>query len=153
MCIGVAADDKHIYCKYEGNGKPDSERTKKTFIGHIRKRSHLIHDDENSHSILVSSLGLKETVYTSEELKGLEDEENPLERINNVHALLKLFLDSHSGFLREDIQGYLDLFVFIMNPPANKLKKAELFLEMAIKHKAQLRYRAFYKRKNDRSDD
>ena len=153
MCIGVAADDKHIYCKYEGNGKPDSERTKKTFIGHIRKRYHLIHDDENSHSILVTSLGLKETVYTSEELKGLEDEENPLERINNVHALLKLFLDSHSGFLREDIQGYLDLFVFIMNPPANKLKKAELFLEMAIKHKAQLRYRAFYKRKNDRSDD
>ena len=91
--------------------------------------------------------------YTFEELKGLEDEDNPLDRINNIHALLKLFLDSHSGFLREDIQGYLDLFAFIMNPPFNKLRKVELFLEMAIKHKAQLRYRAFYKRKSVRSDD
>lgn len=149
MCIGVAADNKHIYCQYEGNGKPDSERTKNTFINHIKEKSHLIHDDENSHSVLVTALNLTETVYTSTELNGLEDDDNPLDRINNIHALLKLFLDSHSGFLREDIQGYLNLFAFIMNPPSNKLKKVELFLELAIKRKAQLRYRSFYKRKGE----
>ena len=153
MCIGVAAVDKRIYCRYEGNGKPGFEETKNTFICHIRKKSHLIHDDENSHSILVETLKLKKTVYPSGELTGLKDEGNPLDRINNIHALLKMFLDSHSGFLREDIEGYLDLFVFIMNPPVNKLKKVELFLEMAIKCKAQLRYRTFYKKKSDESDD
>ena len=103
--------------------------------------------------LISATIFLEETVYTSEELKGLEDEDNPLDRINNIHALLKLFLDSHSGFLREDIQGYLDLFAFIMNPPFNKLRKVELFLEMAIKRKTQLRYRIFYKRKSDISDD
>ena len=153
MCIGVAVDKSHVYCRYEGNGKPDAERTRSTYQEHIKKRSHLIHDDENSHGLLVSTLNLKETVYASSELKGLEDAENPLDRVNNIHSMLKIFLNSHSGFLRKDIQGYLDLFAFIMNPPANKLKKVELFLEMAVNKRIRLRYREFYKRKDDESDD
>jgi len=32
-----------------------------------------------------------------------------------------------------------------MNPPSNKLKKVELFLEMAIRKRASLRYREFFK--------
>ncbi len=146
MCIGTAADRTHIYCLYEGNGKPDSHRTLSTFKDHIKRKSHLIHDDENSHTELVKELKLTETVYSTDELKGLEDAENPLDRINNVHALLKVFLGSHSGFLRKDMQGYLDLFAFIMNPPANKLKKAERFLEMAVKRRVRLKYREFYKK-------
>ena len=109
----------------------------------------MIHDDENSHTEPVKELKLTETVYSSDELKGLEDTETPLDRINNIHSLLKIFLDSHSGFLREDLQGYLDLFTFIMNPPSNKLKKAERFLEMAVKKRAHLKYREFYKKKSD----
>ena len=149
MCIGTAADKTHVYCLYEGNGKPSSERTLNTFRDHIREKSHLIHDDENSHTELVTELKLTETVYTTEELKGLEDTDNPLDRINNIHALLKLFLDSHSGFLRKDIQGYLDLFAFIMNPPSSKLKKADKFLEIAIKRRTHLKYREFYSKKCD----
>lgn len=149
MCIGTAADKTNIYCLYEGNGKPDSERTLLTFKDHIKEKSHLIHDDENSHTELVKELKLTEIVYSSDELKGLEDTENPLDRINNIHSLLKIFLDSHSGFLRKDLQGYLDLFVFIMNPPFNKLKKTERFLEMAVKKRAHLKYREFYKKKSD----
>ena len=44
---------------------------------------------------------------------------------NSFHAcaLLKSFLRSHSGFDRDELQGYLDLFAVIMNPPANPLKK------------------------------
>ena len=145
MCIGVAADQSRIYCCYEGNGKPDSERTLSLFKDHIKPKAHLVHDDENSHKLLVSTLKLKETVYSSEELKGLDDSENPLDRVNNIHSLLKLFLNSHSGFIRDGLQGYLDLFAFIMNPPVNRLKKVELFLEMAIRNRVRLRYRDFYK--------
>ena len=36
----------------------------------------------------------------SETLRGLEDEDNPMDRINDIHSLLKKFLDSHLGFLR-----------------------------------------------------
>ena len=39
-----------------------------------------------------------------------------------------------------------------MNPPKNKLKKVEIFLEMAIKTKATLRYRKFYKSVDDKED-
>ena len=145
MCIGVAADQSRIYCCYEGNGKPDSERTLSLFKDHIKPKAHLVHDDENSHKLLVSTLKLKETVYSSEELKGLDDSENPLDRVNNIHSLLKLFLNAHSGFIRDGLQGYLDLFAFIMNPPVNRLKKVELFLEMAIRNRVRLRYRDFYK--------
>ena len=111
----------------------------------------MIHDDENSHTELVKELKLTETVYSSDELKGLEDTENPLDRINNLHSLLKIFLDSHSGFLRKDLQGYLDLFAFIMNPPSNKLKKAESFLEMAVMKRVHLKYREYYKKSDDES--
>lgn len=149
MCIGAAADSKHIYCKYEGLSKPDSERTLKTFVTHIQPGSHLVHDEDVSHKELVETLCLKESLYRSEDLKNLEDVDNPLDRINKVHFLLKLFLDSHSGFLREDIQGYIDLFVYIMNPPSNKLKKANLLLERALQKRVTLRYRDFYKKSED----
>lgn len=104
MCIGVAVDRSRVYCRYEGNGKPDAERTLTTFKDHIKPKSHMIYDDENSHSLLISTLELKETVYTSSELKGLEDDENPMDRVNDIHSLLKIFLNSHD---------YRGLFLFI----------------------------------------
>lgn len=149
MCIGAAADSKYIYCKYEGLSKPDSQRTLKTFETHIQPGSHLIHDEDVSHKVLVETLNLTESLYNSGDLKNLDDAENPLDRINKVHLLLKLFLDSHSGFLREDIQGYIDLFVYIMNPPSNKLKKANLLLELALQKQVTLKYRDFYKKSLD----
>ena len=64
---------------------------------------------------------------------------------NNVHSLLQYFLNSHSGFIRKYTDDYLNLFVFIMNPPHNKLQKAELFLDIAIRTRVSLKYREFYK--------
>jgi transposase-like protein len=152
LCIGCAADKKNVYCRFEGIAKPSSEDTLIAFRSHIKKRAKLIHDGDNSHHDLVEALQLNETVYYSEALKGLEDEDNPMDRINDVHSLLKAFLDSHSGFLRHHLDDYLNLFAFIMNPPKNKLKKVEIFLEMAIKTKATLRYRKFYKSVDDKED-
>lgn len=84
--------------------------------------------------------------------RGLEDEDNPIDRINDIHSLLKKFLDSHSEFLRHHIDDYMNLFVFIMNPPKNKLNKVELFLELAIKKRASLKYRDFYEPADDNED-
>jgi hypothetical protein len=43
--------------------------------------------------------------------------------VNQLCRLLKLLLRSHSGFIREDIQGYLDIFVVMTNPPNDKHEK------------------------------
>ncbi|MBR2811643.1 MAG: IS1 family transposase [Solobacterium sp.] len=145
LCIGVAKDKRRIYCIYEGNGKPSSNDTLNSFQDHIAAKSTIIHDSDGSHDALISKLSLKAETYRSEDLKKLEDINNPLDPINKIHNLLKIFLDSHSGFLRDHISGYLNLFVFIMNPPSNKLKKVELFLDMAVRKKVRLRYRDFFR--------
>ena len=145
LCIGVAKDKRKIYCIYEGNGKPSNEDTLNAFQDHIAALSTIIHDSEGSHDTLINKLSLNAETYRSEDLKKLDDIDNPLDPVNKLHNLLKIFLDSHSGFLRDHIPGYLNLFAFIMNPPSNKLKKVELFLEMAIRKRASLRYREFFK--------
>ena len=147
ICIAAAADSRRVFCKTTGNGKPSSEKILSVFKDHIKRRSTLIHDGEHAHEALVDTLKLKEEVYLSDETKGMDDLENPLDRINNVHSLLKWFLESHSSFLRKNLDGFINLFVFIMNPPHNRLEKVELFLEMAIKTRVSLRYRDFYKKK------
>lgn len=53
-----------------------------------------------------------------------------------------------SGFSRSELQGYLDLFVFMMNPPHDKLEKVRILLEKAIITKKTLKYRDYFA-KND----
>lgn len=149
ICIATAADKKCIYCKVEGNGKPSSEGILRVFKGHIKPHATLIHDGEHAHESLVEALKLKEEVHLSEEMKGLKDADNPLDRINNIHAFLSWFLRAHSSFMRTNLNGYLNLFAFIMNPPHDKLKKVEIFLELAIKSRVTLKYRDFYKKHQD----
>ncbi|MGB4407807.1 MAG: hypothetical protein WBI82_13170 [Sphaerochaeta sp.] len=55
--------------------------------------------------------------------------------------MLKLFLNAHSGFIRDDLQDYLNLFCFVMNPPRDKHKKVEKFLLMAVDCHILHRYR------------
>jgi hypothetical protein len=58
--------------------------------------------------------------------------------------LLKLFLDSRSGFDRTDLDGYLNLFSVTMSPPGEKMKKVALVLERAISSPKTVRFRDFY---------
>lgn len=110
ICIGVATDKKNTICFVEGFGKPSQKRSYETFKDHIAPGSTLIHDKEKTHKKLVEKLGLKSISYSSAELKGLADSENPLDPVNRIHCLLKMFLNAHSGFSREDLQNYLDLY-------------------------------------------
>lgn len=82
--------------------------------------------------------------YASKDLKGLLDKDNPLYPVNRAHAIMKMFLNAHSGFNRDELQGYLNLFAFVTNPPEELLEKVELVIISAFTNRKILRYRDFY---------
>jgi len=146
MCIGVGCDTggRYIFI-YEGKGKPNISKTRYAFEGHIKPGSVLIHDMEHSHKILVDNLKLDEKVYNSKELKKLDDKHNPMNKVNKACAAVQRFLDSHSGFNRDNIQGYLDILAWIMNSPKNDLKKVQIFLNRTLRCRKIIRFRKHYK--------
>lgn len=77
-------------------------------------------------------------------IKALPDAKNPLNRVNQVHARMKDFLNAHSSFNRDSLQGYLNLFTFAINPPVGYLEKVEELLILTFKVRKTLRYRDFY---------
>lgn len=143
-CIGIGCDDNNVIAFLEGKSKPSIKKTKQAFIYHITIGSTLVHDDEKSHNVLVEELGLIDERYNSKELKNLKDKDNPLNKINKQCFLLKRFLNAHSGFAREDLQNYLNLFCFINNKPKNKLEKVEKLLNLALTTRVTLRYRDLF---------
>lgn len=145
ICIGVAIDDSgHVYASREGLGKTSKSKTWEAFGSHIGKGSKLVHDMEGAHDILVSKLGLESERHNSKLLKGVPDELNPLGPVNRVCFLLKRFLKSHSGFDRDDLPGYLDLFSVAVNAPEDKLEKVAMVLDRAMRCPKTLRFRDFY---------
>lgn len=144
-CIAVAYDKRHLYACVLGMGKPSKERVWNAYGSHIKPGSTLIHDKEKSHSILVKNLELKEQVYNGNDLKKMDDKDNPMNPINKQHDLLRKFLNSHSGFNREELPHYLNLYCFMFNPPHDKLEKIERLLESAIYLSKTLKYRNFFK--------
>lgn len=145
ICVGVATDKTQSICFVEGYGKPSQKSSYMTFKDHIASGSTLIHDKETTHRKLVEELSLKSVTYSSKDLKGLADSENPLDPVNRIHHLLKMFLNSHSGFNRDDLQGYLDLYAFTINPPDEPLEKVERILDLVFENPKSLRYREQFK--------
>jgi transposase-like protein len=141
ICIGVATDKKNTICYFEGYGKPNQKRSFETFKDHIQPGSTLIHDKEATHRKLIKELSLKSVCYSSSELKKLADSENPLNPVNRTHNLLKMFLNAHSGFNREDLQGYLNLYSFVINAPEDHLEKVEKIINLVFENPKSLRYR------------
>jgi hypothetical protein len=125
-------------------GRPSQKRIYEAFKSHIKPKSTLIHDKETAHKKLVEKLALNSVSYASKDLKALLDKDNPLYPVNRTHAILKLFLNAHSGFKREDLQGYLNLFSLVTNPPNEMLEKVELVINLAFQNPKTLRYRDFY---------
>jgi transposase-like protein len=149
ICIGVATDKQHTLLLVEGAGKPSQKKTFETFRNHIKPGSILIHDNEAAHAKLVRELSLKSISYSSEDLKGLADKDNPMNPVNRSHNILKKFLNAHSGFDRDNLQAYLNLFAFVTNPPFDMLEKVELVVKMAFQNPKLLRYRDFYRANTD----
>ena len=141
ICIGVGTDRVNVVCLVEGLGKPSQKKTFDTFKTHIAPKSILIHDKEDSHKKLVRELELQSQIYPSQDLKGLDDNSNPLDPVNDVHDKLKKFLNAHAGFNRTHIQDYMNLFAFVKNPPYDPLEKVEKLLNLAFSKPKMLRYR------------
>ena len=144
ICIGVATDKKNTLFLIEGTGKPTQKKTFEAFRGHIQPGSTLVHDRESAHAKLIRELKLKSESYVSRDLKGLPDKQNPMNPVNRAHAILKKFLYAHSSFDRDDLQGYLNLFAFVTNPPGDLLDKVELVIKTAFANPKSLRYRDFF---------
>ena len=144
MRIGVATDKHQTVFLLEGTGKPSQKKTYETFKEHIAPNSTLVHDKEPAHKKLVTKLALNSISYASKDLKEMLDEDNPLYPVNRAHAILKMFLNAHSGFKREHMQGYLNLFSLVTNPPHEMLEKVELVVNLAFTNPKTLRYRDFY---------
>ena len=130
-----------------GLGKLSKSRCWDAYGGHIERGSRLVHDRENAHSVLVERLALESFAYRSADLKGLDDAHNPLSRVNHMHFLLKEFMHRHSGFERDRIDDWLNLFSVIVNPPADRLEKAAMVLDRAMTFPVSLPYREFYGKK------
>ncbi len=141
ICIGVATDRTHTICFVEGYGKPSQKRSYETFKEHIARGSTLIHDKETTHKKLIQALELTSVSYASKDLKNLADSENPLDPVNRIHCLLKMFLNAHSGFSRDDLQNYLNLYSFVINPPTDHLEKIEKIIKMVFENPKSLKYR------------
>ena len=103
ICVVTATDGINVFLAVCGRGKPSRARILKSFEGHMKRGSVLIHDGENSHKILTETLGLTEEVHTTKETRNLSDDDNPMEKINAVHRSLKRFMRQHPAYERENL--------------------------------------------------
>lgn len=141
ICVGVATDKQNTIIMAEGFGKPSQAMSCNAFLTHIARGSTLVHDKESTHKKLVRKLSLISEEYSAKELRGLEDFENPLDPVNHLHYLIKRFLYAHSGFERSELQGYLNLYAFVLNPPSDRLEKVDILLNLAFQNPKLLRFR------------
>ncbi len=152
FCIGIGCDNKNVIAIVEGLGKTSSIKTEKTFLSHIQPGSKLIHDDEKSHRNLVKKLDLIDENYNSIWLKTKKDKDNPLRPINHQCDLIRQFLNTHSGFNRNNLQDYLNLYCFMSSGHKNKLKKVEKLLILAVNTNVTLKYRDLFENKESNID-
>ena len=51
-----------------------------------------------------------------------------------------MFLNAHSGFSRDDLQNYLNLYSFVINPPSDHLEKVEKIINLVFENPKSLKY-------------
>lgn len=106
ISVSCDTDGVHKILIATGRGKPDAERTWLAYGSHILPESTIVHDGENSHSVLLKRIpGLREEIHTTEETRGLPDRENPMDPINGFHRLAKLFMRAHGGLFEGAYPG------------------------------------------------
>lgn len=149
ICIVTATDGKTAVFFATEASKPSKKAVFSALGGNIAPGSTLVHDGDNSHSLLIERLSLKSEVHKTSETKGLPDRDNPMDPINGVHSVLKIFLRAHGPFKRRGLQGWLDLFAFIWNPPISRYDKVVLYLERAISQRKRIKFRDIFPKKPD----
>lgn len=146
LCVCTATDGERCVALLCGMGQPTPKKALAAYSGHVSPASVLIHDGSACHRAIAARCRRGE-IHTTAETKGLPDKRNPMEPVNRVHRLLELFLKRHGGYKREELQGWLNLFAFWYNTPGTAMEKAIKFIEMAVKKRRMLRYRAWGSKK------
>lgn len=142
LCVAAAFDEaRHILLIYENTSKPSFKSTWNALGTHIKPKSHLIHDGEKSHHILIEKLNLTHEEYDSQVLKQLPDDENPLDPINEIHSLAKRFMRAHGGYNRDNLQNWMNLISFILSDPKDRYEKIDLFINLALNSPRVVKYR------------
>ena len=151
LCVACARDEKgHVLLICENTSKPSLSSTWKALGSHIAQRSHLIHDGEHSHSVLIEGLSLTSKVYDTKKTSGLSDQDNPLDFINEIHSLAKRFMKAHGGYDRDNLQGFMNLISFILNDPSDRYEKIDLFINTALNSPRMVKYRDVMSKKSSK---
>lgn len=58
-----------------------------------------------------------------------------------MHSLIRKFMNTHSGYNRDNLQDWMNLIVFILSEPNNRYEKVVNFIEMAANSNSKLTYR------------
>ena len=93
---------------------------------------------------MVERLSWESVEYDAGEISRMPDRDNLLRSVNHLYFLLETFLNSHSGFDRYDLPGWLELFHVMMDGPADKIEKAAMVLGCALRVPKTLSDREFY---------
>lgn len=148
IAVAVACDENgHKVMIDEMTSKPSKHSTWEAMGKHIKSGSHLIHDGENSHSILVEKLSLTEEIYPTSVTKKLPDKDNPLDPINDLHSLIRRYMRVHGGYDRSHLQDWMNLISFILSDPVNRYEKVKKFINIAIISPQKVKYRDVMSRK------
>lgn len=145
VCCGT--DGTRSFLIVAGEGRISREQFVATYGPHIKAKSTLVHDGDVNHRALVEAKSLKSEVHLSEDTKGLPDSENPLDPINEVHFLAKRFMGNHGAFDRSNLQDWMNLIAFILNPPCGKREKVISLIKMMMKCRKTVRYRSVISKK------
>ena len=150
IAVACAFDNHdHLYIKVEYTSKPSDTSTWNALGSHIKPGSHLIHDGERSHGVLIRNLNLTEEVYKTAYTLNLKDEDNPLDPINKIHALSKRFMKSHGGYNRDNLQSWMNLIWFILSKPQNRYEKIRKFFNIAVCTHKRVKYRDVMSKRSD----
>ena len=87
-------------------------------------------------------------VYDTKTTQGLNDNDNPLDPINEIHALAKRFMKEHGGFNRDNLQDWMNLISFILSDPQDRYEKVDLFINMALNSPNVVKYRDVMSKKS-----
>lgn len=112
ICMAVGIDARKepvaVVC---GHGKPSSRRIREAMKAHVEKGSHLVHDKERAHDVLVRELGLEDESHKAD----VRDPEclEAMALVNNLCSWLKRYLWRFTGMDPDNLQSYLNLYVYL----------------------------------------
>ena len=110
ICVAIDVH-KNLAAVACGHGKPSSERMRRALGARIAPGSLLVHDKERSHNVLVRELGLESEAHKAD--VGDPTYLERMELVNNLCAWLKRHLWRFTGMSPENLQAYLDWYVYL----------------------------------------